>query len=88
MRACCVPGLCRVLEMKGKEINTARQWGREIERHGLVPVVAHQKPTQLVSMGTGVQSLALLRGLRIKHCRELWCRSHTRLGSGIVMVVA
>ena len=25
--------------------------------------------------------LALLSGLGIRHCRELWCRSQTRLGS-------
>ena len=28
-----------------------------------------------------MQSLALLSGLRIRHCREVWCRSQTRLGS-------
>ena len=28
-----------------------------------------------------VQSLALLRGLRIQRCRELWCRSQMWLGS-------
>ena len=33
-----------------------------------------------------VQSLASLSGLRIQHCCELWCRSHTQLGSGIVML--
>ena len=31
--------------------------------------------TQQVSMRTLVQSLALLSGLRIRHCHELWCRS-------------
>ena len=39
-----------------------------------VPVVAQQKQTQLVSMRTPVQSLALLSGLRIRRHRELWCR--------------
>ena len=34
-----------------------------------------------------VQSLALLRGLRIQHCRELWCRSQTRLGPGVAVAV-
>ena len=29
-----------------------------------------------------VQALALLSGLRIRHCRELWHRSHFRLRSG------
>ena len=34
-----------------------------------------------------VRSLTSLGGLRIRHCHELWCRSQTQLGSGIVMVV-
>ena len=32
-------------------------------------------------------SLALLSGLRIWHCHELWCRSKMRLGSCIAMAV-
>ena len=35
-----------------------------------------------------VQFLASLRGLRIQHCRELWYRSKTWLGSGIAVAVA
>ena len=31
-------------------------------------------------MRTQVRSLAPLGGLRIRRCRELWCRSQTRLG--------
>ena len=34
-----------------------------------------------------VQSLALLSGLRIWHCSELWCRSQTQLGSHIAVAV-
>ena len=34
---------------------------------------------QLVSMRMQVQSLALLSGLRIQRCRELWCRSQMQL---------
>ena len=34
---------------------------------------------QLVCMRTQVQSLALLSGLRIQHCHEMWCRSQTKL---------
>ena len=41
--------------------------------------------TQQVSMKTRVRSLALLSGLRIWHCCELWCRSQMRLGSGIAV---
>ena len=33
----------------------------------------------LGSIRTQVQSLALLSGLRIQHCHELWCRSQKRL---------
>ena len=35
-----------------------------------------------------VQSLAPLNGLRIWHCRELWCRSQRQLESGIAVAVA
>ena len=35
-----------------------------------------------------VQSLALLSGLRIQRCRELWCRSQTRLGSCVAVALA
>ena len=38
-------------------------------------------------MRTWVYSLALFSGLRIQHCRELWCRLQTWLGSGITMAV-
>ena len=49
--------------------------------------MAHQKRTQLVSMTVWVPSLALLSGLRIRHCRELWCRLQTQLGSRIAVAV-
>ena len=35
--------------------------------------MAQQKQIQLVSMGMQVQSVALLSGLGIWHCRELCC---------------
>ena len=35
-----------------------------------------------------VRSLALLNGLRIGRCRELWCRSQMQLGSGVAVLVA
>ena len=44
--------------------------------------------TQLVSMRFGVQSLALLSGLKIWRCHELWCRSQTWLGSGVAVTGA
>ena len=52
-----------------------------------VPIVAQRKQTQLVSMRMWVWSLVLLSGLRIWHCRELWCRSQTRLGSCVAVAV-
>ena len=38
-----------------------------------VPVMAQQKRIWLASMRTQVQSLALLSGIRIQCCHELWC---------------
>ena len=38
-------------------------------------------------MRTWVPSLTSLSGLRIWGCCELWCRSQTRLGSGIAVAV-
>ena len=45
-----------------------------------VPVVAQW----LMKLRMWIQSLALLNGLRIWCCPELWCRSQTQLGSPIV----
>ena len=53
-----------------------------------VPVVVQWKRMQLGTMRLQVQSLASLTELRIWHCRELCCRSQTRLGSGIAVAVA
>ena len=35
-----------------------------------------------------VQSPALLIGLRIRHCHELWCRSKTRFRSRVAVALA
>ena len=35
-----------------------------------------------------VRSLALLSGLRIRHCHELRCRSQTRLRSSVAVAVS
>ena len=53
---------------------------------GGVPVVVQRKRIQLGTMRQ-VQSLALLSGLRIWHCLELWCRSQMLLGSGMAVAV-
>ena len=47
-----------------------------------VPVMAQQKQIRLVPMRMQVRSLALLSGLKIWRCHELWWRSKTRLRSG------
>ena len=52
-----------------------------------VPVLAQQKQIQLGIMKLWVQSLALLSGLRIWCCHELWCKSQTWLGSHIAVAV-
>ena len=44
-----------------------------------VPIVVQWKRIWLVSMRMQVWSLALLSGLGIWHCSELWCRSQTLL---------
>ena len=36
---------------------------------------------------TRVRSLALLSGLRIQRCCELWCRSQMQLGSGVAVAM-
>ena len=50
--------------------------------------MAQRKRTRLASMRTRVRSPVSLSGLRIPCCRELWCRSQTRLRSGVVVAVA
>ena len=52
-----------------------------------VPIVAQLKHLRLVTMRTGVQSLASLSGFRIQSCHELWCRLQMRLGSGVAVAV-
>ena len=49
--------------------------------------VAQWKRTQLASMRMRVRPLVSLRGLRIRRCIELWCRSQTQFGSGGVVAV-
>ena len=52
-----------------------------------VPIAAQQKRIWLGTMRLWDQSLALLSGLRIWRCRELRCRSKTRLGSCVAVAV-
>ena len=46
-----------------------------------VPIIELQKRIWLVSMRMRVRSLFSISGLRIQHCRELWCRLKTWLRS-------
>ena len=50
-----------------------------------VPVVAQRKRIQLGTMRLQVRSLALLSGLRIQHCHELWYTLQTWLGSPVLL---
>ena len=53
-----------------------------------VPVVTERKRMRLGTMRLWVRSLASLNGLRTRRCHELWCRSQTRLGSGVAVALA
>ena len=53
----------------------------------VVPIVAQQIRIRLVSMRMQVRSLALLSGLRIQHCHELWCGSQMWLGSRVAVAL-
>ena len=56
-------------------------WGRG------VPIMAQRKWIWLETTRLRVRSLASLSGFRIHRCRELWCRSQMRLGSGVAVAV-
>ena len=53
-----------------------------------VPVMAQWLMNPPSIHEDAVHSLALLSGLRIWRCCELWCRSQTRLGSRVTVAVA
>ena len=63
-------------------------WDALKSREMGVPVMVQQKQIWLGTMRLWVRSLASLSGLRIRRCWELWCRSQTRLRSGVAMAVA
>ena len=50
-----------------------------------VPIMAQWKRIQLGTMRLRLPSLALLSGLRIRCCCELWCRLQTWLGSRVAV---
>ena len=47
------------------------------------PIMAQWKWIWLASKRMQVRSLALISGLRIQRCCELWCRLQMRLGPGV-----
>ena len=53
-----------------------------------VPIMVQWLMNPTRSMRVRVRSLALLSGLRIWHCSELWCRSQTQLRSRIAVALA
>ena len=52
-----------------------------------VTIMAQWKPIQLGTMRLQVRSLALLSGLRTRHCSELFSRSQMQLRSGVAVAV-
>ena len=77
-RFCCLPSA---------SLQMCFPQGSQASRRQGVPIVVQWKRARLASMKTRVRSLASLSKLRIPHCHELWCRSQTRLGSGIAGTV-
>ena len=53
-----------------------------------VPVLAQRKRMTSTHEDVGSIPGLPLSGLRLWHCHELWCRSQTRLRSGIAVPVA
>ena len=47
--------------------------------------MARQKQVRPGTVKLRVRSLALISGLGIQHCRELWCTPQTWPGSGIAV---
>ena len=52
-----------------------------------VSVVAQGERIRLETMRLQVRFLTSHSGLRIWRCHELWCKSQTRLGSGVAVAV-
>ena len=50
--------------------------------------MARRKRIRLGTVRLWVRSLASLSGLRIRRCRELWCRLQMWLRSGVAVALA
>ena len=68
--------------MLNKTLNTYNKSSKFYEENqvGEFPVVAQQVKNPTSIQEDAVRSLVSLSGLRSRRCRELWCRSHPRLG--------
>ena len=66
----------------GHEVNIYQECVLGSSHHGS----AVSDPNSITRMW--VRSLALLSGVRIWHCHELWCRLQSRLGSRIAVALA
>ena len=75
----------RLIIYKGSSIRSWADFSSEIVEFRGVPIVA-QWSVNMTRIHR-VWSLALLTGLRIGHCQELWCSLETRLGSGVAVAV-
>uniref|UniRef100_A0A8D0QFR3 Uncharacterized protein n=1 Tax=Sus scrofa TaxID=9823 RepID=A0A8D0QFR3_PIG len=64
-----------------------KQVGKKLIKREFFRGTAERNPTRN-HVNLRVQSLASLSGLRILRCRELWCRSKMRLGSGVAVALA
>ena len=53
-----------------------------------VPIMAQRKQIRLGTLRVQARCLASLSGLRLWHCRGLWCRLQRWLGSGTAVAVA
>jgi len=77
-RGCSSPGQCPLARGSGRCLPRPKEWWA-------FPLWCSGKRIQLGTMRSWVPSLASLSGLRMRHCRELWCRSQTRLWSCVAM---
>ena len=73
--------------LRGMSTQRESNFQLTFERCFGVPVRAQGKQIRLGTMRLWVQSLALLSGLRIQHCHDLWCRLQTQLGSFIAVAM-
>ena len=79
----------RLFKSKSRVCNKKKisEFGNIKRKKFRIPVMAQRKWIQLGTMRLWFWSLALLNGLRIWHCSELWCRLQTWLRSDVAVAV-